>query len=513
MERLTLALSGSPPGAYGLMEVDESPDINCREAPMMRTAAMSSITHSEGPSALPIFLPANAEEARLTRNFTEIYGVATINETRQRAAVLCCVFVAGVLRAGSAGAEHALYRSSGRELVLSVDALAAWYGSDDSWFGASAAFLGAEVDQWADYGVEPTLSFTSPAGRGALIAELSGVYASTVHDDAAGSTVGFDDTASLTLEQAHVGWRVDDVLAALDGDVLSVTAGRLDYGIGTGLLIDDGGADGGDRGGWYLGMRKAFSQSLLVSLDSETWLFELFSLKNQPREGDARGEARGANVEYRFAGAALGGSYLRADTDEPAAQGLDVFSARASWRATGGLGLAAEYADESSGQVDASGYYAEIGYSFETRAWSPEIRARRAHFSGDNPATPQDERFREIAYGSTDWTAWYQGEITGEYVLGNGNLESELLRLTLTPATNVTFDMMLYRFMLDRPAGFGATSDDWGDEVNFTVEWLAGGGVAVTGVLGVLRPGGAAEQIVGGGRNWRHAMLLVAYSW
>jgi hypothetical protein len=430
--------------------------------------------------------------------------------------VLLAVAAGGLATAPCAPAEHALYRNPERatELVLNLDAMGAWYGSDDAWFGESEAFLRAPVDRWAEFGVEPTLSFETRAGRGSLFAALSGVYTSTVSDDASGSTVGLADTDALTLEQAHVGWRLDDVIAALEGDTFSIAAGRLDYSIGTGLLIDDGGADGGDRGGWYLGMRKAFSQSLVASLDSETWLVEVFQLRNQPRAGDTRGEARGANGEYRFGdSAALGTSYLRVDTDEPLFETLDVYSARASWRARNGFELAAEYADEGSGQIDATGYYAQIGYALESRPWSPRLRFRRARFTGDDPATALDERFREIAYGMTDWGSWYQGEITGEYALGNGNLESRLARLTLAPRDSVTFDVMYYRFTLDQPASFGAAADDWGDELDFTIEWDAAETVSVTGVLGVLRPGDAAEQIVGGGSDWTHAMLLVSYSW
>jgi hypothetical protein len=438
------------------------------------------------------------------------------NPRRAGPAALCLVAAASVAKAPSLCAEHTIYSNAerGAQLVLEADMVGAWYRSSDAWFGESESFLGADLDQWADFGVEPTLSFETRAGRGNVFAALSGVYASTVGDDAAGSTVGFDDTDSLTLEQAHVGWRVEDVLAGLDGDTLSIAVGRLDYGIGTGLLVDDGGADGGDRGGWYLGMRKAFAQSVVASLDSETWLVEIFSLHNQPREGDTRGEARGANVEYRFGDrAGLGASYLRADTDDPGGKGLDVYSARASWNAVGALTLAAELVEEGSSSIDAKGYYAEIGYALASRPWTPALRFRHARFDGDDPATASDERFREIAYGSTDWTSWYQGEITGEYALGLGNLESELVRLTLAPSDGVTFDVMFYRFTLDQPASFGAVSADWGDELNFTVEWQAGEGVSVTGVLGLLRPGQAAQQIVGGGRDWLHAMLLVSYSW
>ncbi len=423
---------------------------------------------------------------------------------------------AGVAAAPCVLAEQTLYRNAERatELVLNVDATGAWYRSSDAWFGESDAFLGAPVDRWAEFGVEPTLSLETRAGRGSLFAALSGVYTSTVSDDASGSTVGLTDTDALTLEQAHVGWRVEDVFAALDGASFSIAAGRLDYGIGTGLLVDDGGADGGDRGGWYLGMRKAFWQSLVASLDSDTWLFEVFQLRNQPRAGDTRGEARGANVEYRFGErAALGTSYFRVDTDDPLVAGLDATSARASWHAPHGLELAGEYVDERSGRIDATGYYAEIGYSFESRAWSPVLRLRHARFDGDDPATALDERFREIAYGMTDWGSWYQGEITGQYAIGNGNLESRLVRLTLAPRDGVTVDAMYYRFALDQPASFGAASDDWGDELDFTVEWDATATVSVTGVLGVLRPGDAATQIVGGGSDWIHAMLLVSFSW
>lgn len=429
---------------------------------------------------------------------------------------LCFVAALGLLQAPVAYAEHELYRNTAREtsLVFSVDAIGAWYRSGGAWFGESEAFLGTHIEQWADLGVEPTLAFETRAGRGNFFAALSGVYASTAGDDASGSTVGFDDTDSLTLEQAHLGWRAEDLFAALDGDTFSIAVGRLDYTIGTGLLVDDGGADGGERGGWYLGMRKAFAEAVVAKLDSERWLVEIFDLSNQPRVGDTRGSARGANFEYRVgAGTALASSYLKIETEEPGIASLDVYSARAHWSGQGGFELSAEYVDQGNSEIEAKGYYAELGYTFESRAWSPQLRFRHALFDGDDPDTPRDERFRELAYGSTDWTSWYQGEITGEYVLGLGNLESQLVRLTLTPSESVTFDAMYYRFTLDRPMSLGATADDWGDELNVTVEWAATDQVSVTGVLGLLRPGQAAEQIVGGGSDWTHVMLLVAYSW
>ena len=433
------------------------------------------------------------------------------------AALALLAGVAGnVLAVSSALAEEEIYSNAerGTSVVINTDVLGGWYNSNDSWFGASESFLGANTDHWAEIGIEPAVSFETRAGEGTLFGALSGVYTSTTGNDASGLTVGLTDTNALTLEQGHVGWRKEDLLAGLEGDTFSITIGRQDYNIGTGMLVNDGGGDGGNRGGWYLGLRKAFSESLIARLDSDKWLFEAFRLKNRPREGGTQGEAYGANVEYSFGETAtVGTTYMQADSNQPGSAKLDVYSARADWQLGRGFGVAAEYADESSSQIEAVGYYGEVSYAFMDTAWSPRLSYRLAHFDGDNPATATDERFREIAYGYTDWGSWYQGEITGEYALGNGNLDSQLVRLTLTPSEKVTLNAMYWHFTLDEPGSFGVTSDDWGDEFNFTLDWAVNDRVYVIGVLGVLLPGEGAEQYVGGNSDWIHSMLYITYAW
>ena len=430
--------------------------------------------------------------------------------------------VAGALLAAGLGiapppvlADHELYRddSHATKLGLTLDLAAAWYGGKDSWFGHSETFLGASTDTWADIGAAPGLAFETRAGKGTFFSALSAVYTSTAGDDASGLTVGLDKKSELTLELGNVGWKAEDLFA---GYTFTVTLGRQNYSIGTGLLINDGAEDGAERGGWYLAMRKAFTRALVASLDSDKWLFEAFRVRNNPRKGGPLGEAYGANVEYKFGEESrLGTTYMEVDSNVPGTVKLDVYSARASWRGEGGFGVAGEYADESSSQISSRGYYGEVSYAFHENGWSPVLSYRYAHFDGDNPATPIDERFHEIAYGFTDWGSWYQGEITGEYALGNGNLISSLLRVQLAPREDVTLNAMLYKFTLDRPASFGVLSNDWGDEVNFTAEWQVNERMLVTGVLGVLFPGEAARQYVRAGTadDWVHAMVLVTYSW
>jgi hypothetical protein len=436
----------------------------------------------------------------------------------RHALVSATLIGAAVLAAGPASAEYELYKNEakGTDLKFNTDVIAAWYNSNNSWFGNSETFLGANTDNWADVGLEPKFTFETHAGKGTLFAALSGVYTSTAGDDASGLTVGLDKTSSFTLEQGNVGWKAENLFDWLENDKLSITVGRQDYTIGTGLLINDGGGDGGERGGWYLGMRKAFSDALVASLDSDTWLFEVFRLKNQPRGGGTQGDAYGANVEYKFGEETkVGTTYMEVDSNLPGAATLDVYSARANWRAASGFGLAGEYVDETSSQIKATGYYGEVSYAAMKNSWSPVFSYRYAHFDGDNPATPVDERFREIAYGYTDWGSWYQGEITGEYALGNGNLVSQMVRVKMQPKEDLTLNVMYYKFTLDQPASFGVTDKNWGDEINFTVEWAVNERVYVIGVLGALMPGDGALQYAGGPRDsdWTHGMLYVSYSW
>jgi hypothetical protein len=48
---------------------------------------------------------------------------------------------------------------------------------------------------------------------------------------------------------------MSDLFPGLEEDTFSISIGRQDYVIGSGLLIADGGGDGGERGGWYLLIR------------------------------------------------------------------------------------------------------------------------------------------------------------------------------------------------------------------------------------------------------------------
>ena len=243
---------------------------------------------------------------------------------------LRALMLAGLgLAAGTAFAEYTLYDRDGAKLVFNMDFVAAGFANSNSWFGESQSFLGDDTDNWAEFGTEPRFTFEFPAANGTMYGQLSGVYTTSFDEDASGLTIGLGDVEDLTTEQAHIGWRVDDLFPGLTDDTFSISGGNQDYTIGTGMLIADGGGDGGNRGGWYIGMRKAFHNTGIVRLKSKELLAEGFYLENDPRSGGTRGNVMGGNFEYAFgASPTVGASYMVVDAEIPGTDTLDVFSGR-----------------------------------------------------------------------------------------------------------------------------------------------------------------------------------------
>lgn len=417
-----------------------------------------------------------------------------------------------------AGADTLYENGDGStRLTVSANVMGAVFSTHDPWFGESESFIGADVDQWAELGLEPSFNFETAVGNGVLFAELSGVFTTTFNDDASGLTIGLNDTRAFKTEQAHIGWRVDDVFSGLEGDTFSIIAGRQDYSIGTGLQVNDGSSDGAELGGWYLGMRKAFAESILLRLDSDRWLFEASHMENQPRRGGITGSGSGINLEHKFNDSLLlGGSYLYIDSNIGTVGRYNVYSARAEVQPVSSLTLSGEYVTQHGDLQNAQGFFADLRYSFgSAESRSPTLTYRFSRFDGDSPGTGTNEDFRMVAYGFTDYSYWFQGEITSGYILGNDNLQSHMLRLQAQPHEDVSLNIFYYDFTLDEPTSLAPNvqSDDWGDELNLIVDWQVSDSLSLNTVLGALIPGDAAQQWTGGDDTWAHFMLLMSYSW
>jgi hypothetical protein len=424
----------------------------------------------------------------------------------KRCSRLACLLATN-LCAGTALADYTLYEANDTKLDLQLTVVGAQFGQDQSWFGESQSFLNASEDHWTEFGTEFGASFESQLLGGTVFGEASGIFTDQSGDDASGITATEDDVSQTTLEQAHLGWKTTDTISGLEESTVTVKLGRFDYSIGTGMIIVDGGSDGGDRGGWYIGMRKAFQNAGMVSLDSKRLKAQVFRIKNNPRRGGPQGEGRGANVDYTFGeseAVTLGAAFLRVYL-EGSNEDFDTYDGRASWTALPGLTLAGEYAYEDGDDFTGKGWYGEAQYQFAEVAWNPVLTYRYASFN---------DEFNTLAYGYTDYGYWFQGEIAGNYPLYNNNLNSHMGRLKVEPLEGVVVSLFYYQFSLDEPSSFSpdVTSDDFGDEVNLTVDWEATDRLYVIGVLGQLAPGDAAEEWTGGDKDWKYAMLYVSFT-
>jgi len=73
-------------------------------------------------------------------------------------------------------------------------------------------------------------------------------------------------------------------------------------------------------------------------------------------------------------------------------------------------------------------------------------------------------------------------------------------------------NLFYYKFTFDNPQSFGVTSEDYGDEVDLMVDWQATDRVFVSAVLAQLNPDNAAEQLTGGDKDWKYAMISVSFT-
>ncbi len=431
--------------------------------------------------------------------------------------IVCCQFGFSSTALGrentSAGNE------SGFDLILHVGA--AISVGNNSLFGQSEEFFGATTDNWNEAAIELGFKGHAPLGRGNFFGAISGVFSKTWGNDASGLTVGLDRTHQVDVEQAFVGWRSGTTFSSLDADALTIKAGNFDYLVGTGLLVADGTADGALRGGWYLGWRSVFRQSFLTTLQSGAWKVEGFYLESEPRDRAQLVHAFGGNFEYEFEDIGLNTGLLYLERPEQRFSEIinlpqmESLSARADWASTDKLGFAGEFVYQSRTGSHPVGWYLKAAYHWRDVAWMPELSYRYAAFDGDNLSTPGDESFDSVAYGSTDYGTWVQGEVTGNYPLGNRNLKSGMLRLKLFPHHNLVLNAIYYDFHLDQPniAGEPVGSTDWGTEIDLAMTWTAKNHITVNPTLGVLFPGEAASNWTGGDKNWVYFMVYAGYTY
>ena len=162
--------------------------------------------------------------------------------------------------------------------------------------------------------------------------------------------------------------------------------------------------------------------------------------------------------------------------------------------------FALERNDAVDRRVKAAGWYVEPGYKFSTLPWAPQLNLRYAHFSGDpNPSDRLKQSYDPLftTGGDRGFGSWFLGEIFGQYISPNSNLNVAMAHLKFAPLDTVEAGIIYYDFRFDQTAQFdnpSITSKNAAQEVDFYSVWSATEWLTVSGVLAFAVPGTGLKQ-------------------
>ena len=375
-------------------------------------------------------------------------------------------------------------------------------------------------DNWFESSVKPALTGTFTSTKSwQLYGKVSAVGERTF---AAPKGPAGEDASSFNVEDLHVGWRSGRALGAGE-NLLEVTVGRAPYQLGHGLLLWDGAAEGGSRGGYWSNARKAFEVAAIARVKPGPHTVEAFYLdKDDLPEADTGSRLLGANYELAAGEhTTLGASYLkvRAHADvHPQRDGMNVYNFRAftaPFAALRGLSFEAEYAKETnSDRLSSDAWNALVAFELGS-GWKPKLSYRYAFFEGDDPETSRDEAFDGLFTGFYDWGTWWQGEIAGEYFVSNSNLVSHQARLHLAPSESIGTGVIFYKFLADQPAALGpeVTARDVAAELDVYMDWKLNENFTLSLVGAFADPGKVVEQLYDRTESFAYGMVYLAYSY
>jgi Alginate export len=375
-------------------------------------------------------------------------------------------------------------------------------------------------DNWAEGYAKPAISASFEVGKSEIYGKLSAVGERTFM--APPPLVG-TEASSFQVEDLYVGWRSGKSVSNSE-NLLDFTVGKAQYKIGHGLLLWDGGGEGGIRGGYWSNVRKAWAFAAIGRLKPKNHTFEVFYLdRNEVPGNEANNRVWGANYELAVGEkSTFGASYMKfyANPDvKPLRDGLNVYDARAftaPFKSLPGLSFELEYAYEQKGDLlKSNAWNALVGYEMSKVSWKPKLSYRYGFFEGDDPATPTNEAFDSLFTGFYDWGTWWQGEIAGEYFISNSNMISHQVRLHLTPSESVSGGLMAFAFKLDKLPVVEppVTSKDVAFELDAYCDWKVNKAFTVSFLAAYANPQKFVEQAYARTKNFTYGMIYVAYAY
>ncbi|MEM9971989.1 MAG: alginate export family protein [Pseudomonadota bacterium] len=414
--------------------------------------------------------------------------------------VLMCGVLGAMAFGQSAAAQDkdqtTFYDENGLKLRWHFQA-GAYFGGESNIFwdlgAATGAGAGFDPDTvWQEFFIKPGISFEYMLDNSALFyGKLSAVSSYTAGTDP------FDegDNGDTTIEEAYLAVRGGSEQLSYD-----VSVGAREFRLGTGMLIATGATSGFERGALKFGPRKAWERSVTAEVSSNGITGSVFFLDpNELPSTNGDNELAGFDLRYDGEnGRYLGATYvdvLNSGSPYPQAApgGIGaptvITGARegtetlAVYGGTGGLSGAlenwsftADVALQRNDTVDLEAWAGRVqaSYEFDDVTWSPRVTLGYQTFSGDDPDTPELERFDPLYYEGSP-AAWATGtKSASTFINSNVNALSLAMQGRPSPRETVTLRYAHIRANeLNSPIQFGQAT---------RVDTTGGGANVVSGV-------------------------------
>lgn len=451
----------------------------------------------------------------------------------------------GYLITNNAADLPVLYDKDGTYVRAKFEALSLTYANNNAWFGQPERMLagnplvqgkpaGEGYSQWVEgylhyglYGITP-------------VTDKFYVYGglSSISSGSAGQELFTNETRGYTFfEDAYAGFVTGTTDEKGNRLAFNFSAGRQKFQLANAFLIANTAANGWDRAALQANARWAADLLVLAQMRYNSTKFEAFYVEPDelPVINTNTGLA-GLNIEARpVNGMMAAASYVTALKGDYAyygptgqvigtREGLNVYDLRATWTPNPAnqpgpfFGIEGAIQNHRDFDMLATAGYAEAGYSFLDKPWSPSISYRLSYFSGDDPDTETYERWDPLLSGGNG-EQWVQGSSMFK-VVQDSNVIAQRIQGRFRPLPTVEVVPQLWAFTAPSRDNLGGNpalsfldADTYGYEANVTVKWFPNRNWYVHGMLAYTVPGEAVQDALNEkAEDWFAAMLFVRYA-
>jgi len=210
----------------------------------------------------------------------------------------CCALAVLAGTAANAVAENRdptlLYRQDGLSVRWHFQAGVNLVAEQDLFWDLAETFAPtANFDPdtvWFESYAKPGISFDQATSNGGVFYGKASAVLSHTHGTDAYDT---GNTGRITLEDAYLGYRIERP----NGIRFDISGGRRPLKLGTGMLVENGGSSGCERGALKLGPRKAWERAAIARFGFAAATSTVFYLDpNETKANDSKNELAGIDL-------------------------------------------------------------------------------------------------------------------------------------------------------------------------------------------------------------------------